>query len=47
MSKLDVIEEIIAWPNHGDDTKVYFIQSFLLGWTSEERIHEITERAGG
>lgn len=42
--KLEVIREILSWTLHDDDTKHYFIQSFLLGWTSEEDIHGITAR---
>ncbi len=44
---LDIVKEIISWPSvHDDDTKLYFIQSYLLGWTSEQAIHDITARAG-
>lgn len=42
--KMDVIREIVSWKHHDDDTKQYFIQSFLLGWTSAEYIHGMTER---
>ena len=29
---------------HSDDTKIYFIQSYLLGWTSEEQMQAIISR---
>lgn len=42
--KIEVIREILSWTRHDDDTKHYFIKSFLLGWTDEEYIHGMTAR---
>lgn len=44
MYKTEVIAEVLGWRTHDDDTKIYFIKSYLLGWTTEEQIHEVTER---
>ena len=44
MSKTEVIAEVLSWRSHDDDTKIYFIKSYLMGWTTEEKIHEVTER---
>lgn len=41
--KLSVIEEIVGWKHQGEDSKLYFIQSYLLGWNTEDAIHAITE----
>lgn len=41
---IPVIREILGWGSHDDDTKYYFIKSYLLGWTDEQYIHDMTER---
>ena len=42
--KMDIVREILAWGNtHGDSDKLYTIQSFLLGWTSAQAVHNITD----
>lgn len=30
---------------HNEETKLYFIQSYLLGWTSEEQMQAIIARS--
>ena len=40
---LEIIREITEWKTFEDTDKVYIIQSFLLGWTDAERVHELTE----
>lgn len=30
---------------HNDETKLYFIKSYLLGWTSEEQMQGIIARS--
>lgn len=30
---------------HNEETKLYFIQSYLLGWTSEEQMQGIIARS--
>lgn len=39
--KLDVIRTILGWSKADDGAKAYLIQSFLLNWTSKERIDEL------
>ena len=40
---VEIIREILSWNSFDDVDKVYMIQSFLLGWTDTERIHELTK----
>lgn len=40
--KLSIVEEIIGWKRQNEETKLYFILSYLLGWAAEEQIHAIT-----
>lgn len=41
------IREILNWHTFSEEDKLYFIQSYLLGWTSEDYIHNITESQKG
>ncbi len=40
-TKLSVIEEIISWDEE-EWIKLHFIQCYMLGWETEEQIHEVT-----
>ena len=44
MYRAEVVAEILGWKSHDDDTKIYFIKSYLMGWTTEEQIHAVTMR---
>ena len=41
--KIETIEAILQ-TTFSDEDKIYFIQSYLLGWTSEDNIQGIIER---
>lgn len=41
--KLSIVEEICAWKSYNESEKLYFIKSYLTGWTSEDQIHALTE----
>ena len=41
---VEIIREIIGWGEPLNDYNKHFaIKSFLLGWTSAETVHQITE----
>ena len=41
---IEIIREIIGWEEPLNDYNKHFtIKSFLLGWTSAEAVHQITE----
>jgi len=41
--KTTIIQEILDWNNFTEEEKLYNIKSYMLGWTSEEQIHKLTE----
>lgn len=43
MTKYEVIEKIMNSNKIDEDDKVYFIQSFLLNWSTEEKLKWIWE----
>lgn len=40
--KTTIIQEVLDWRTKSEEDKLYFIKSYMLGWTSEEQIHRIT-----
>ena len=40
---IDIVREILGWTYATDNTKRYYIQSFLLNWVRVEDIHRLTE----
>ena len=41
--KTTIIQEVLDWRTKSEEDKLYFIKSYMLGWTSEEQIHRITD----
>lgn len=40
--KIKLIDDIMGWETFDDRDKVFYIKSFLLGWSSADDINKLT-----